>query len=200
MTERPARGAIQRLALALLVALFAVGVIAAALIARGRDAMQASDEAFARGDHRAATTFAERAAQARFPGSPYPERGFARLFAIADARREANDDEGEKGALRAVIVAAQTTGEPGSPHADEARRRLVAIRQRPKPGGGVPDAAPRTGDPTPPPRATATPKVGLGASAIVALGALVWLVLRGGRAGFVVLIAAIAGVVLFALQ
>ncbi len=191
-------GALRRLALAAGVIAFAGLTVGGALFARGREAMARSDEALARGDHRAAVVLAERAAQARFPGSPYPERGYERLFSIADDRAKQADDEGEKAALRAVLVAAQTSGGETA-RAEEARRRLDAVRARPRPGAPPDPQSPAEPSTSISP-AVQPPRYGLAASATLLLAALAWLLARGGKGGWIALAAGIVGTVLSALQ
>jgi hypothetical protein len=161
------------LALSTTLVLLTVALIAAVLVHRGREALLASDAALARGDVAHAIVFAERAAQARLPFSPYPEAGYARLFAIADQRATESDDATARDAYGAALRAARTTGDASGPHAAAAREGLARLDARAKIA-----SAPRSDGPTlgPAPRV----RFALAASVLLVAAAIA-AVARGSR-------------------
>lgn len=116
----------KRLALALGGVALALVLVWVALLGRGRDAMQKSDDALAKGELARAIVFAERAAQSRVVGSPYPARGYDRLFEVAERERTAQR-ETARAALRAVLTAARTSSQAGGPEAARARSELATL-------------------------------------------------------------------------
>jgi hypothetical protein len=103
----------------------------AALTARelilGESGVRDCDALLARGDLAGAIDAARSAAEASAPASPYPERGYARLEAIARAAEEREDDTTAAAAWRSVRSAAMasTSATPHRQLADEALARLA---------------------------------------------------------------------------
>jgi hypothetical protein len=89
----------------------------------GRDAMQESDRALSLGDVRDATVAARRAAEAAVFGSPYSERGYARLEVLARAAETEGRVDDAAFAWRAMRSAAVAT----RPAQDSQRRVDEAV-------------------------------------------------------------------------
>jgi hypothetical protein len=164
--------------------LFVVLLLTAALAAfagrelmLGADAVRACDEALGRGDLPGAIDAAREAAEARVPGSPYAERGFERLEAIARTAEARDDDATATSAWRSVRAAALATTTLGGASAHLERANLALTRaphlrttpQMPDPAA-YHDAvlAALTRDDTPPASAFAL----LGAGAVAFFGGL----------------------------
>jgi hypothetical protein len=105
-----------------LVAALAGGAVR--LVTLGERAMAASDEALANGDAIAAIDQAKLAAEAALPGSPWSERGYARLETIASDARARNDEATAGRAWRAMRSAATATRVLGGGEVE--RRRAQA--------------------------------------------------------------------------
>lgn len=98
---------------------------------RGKRAMEASDQALAKGDLRSAVTAAKEATQAKMPFSPYPERGKQRLREIAQSAEERADFDIATIAFRSLrAVCASTTAGRLEPCAAEADLGLERISAR----------------------------------------------------------------------
>jgi hypothetical protein len=78
--------------LAVLTVTTVVTVLTFREVSAGRDAVAAADAAAARSDWREAVAQARAAAEARAPGSPWPERGLRRLEAIGHDAEARGDD------------------------------------------------------------------------------------------------------------
>lgn len=92
----------------LFAALLALAVLASAfahVFRRGKQAIEASDAAEARGDLRSAVESAKEAAQSRAPLSPYPDRGKERLRTVAAAAEARADWDTATLAWRALRAA-----------------------------------------------------------------------------------------------
>ncbi len=98
-----------RIVLVLLALVVALSLAIARQFALGAHAMSASDEALARGDISAAIDEARAAAEARAPGSPYPQRGYERLMTLARDAEHAGHVSDCARAWRAVQSAALST-------------------------------------------------------------------------------------------
>jgi len=171
------------LAWAALGIIVSIAVITLALLGRGRDAIERSDAARAKGELSTAIVYAKRAAQARLPGSPYPERGTQRLLEIADAAEQAHDNETARAAYRAVLSAARSTdADEQAPAVAEARTKLAKL------DGRTADAGPPQIDA--PPWST---RVMLGVSALILLAGIA-LMGRKVRYGWIAFAVGIAGV------
>jgi hypothetical protein len=84
-------------------AFFAVAI--ASRVSAGAAAVTASDRALASGDRLLAIEEARAAAEAVAPGSPYPDRGYARLDALAREAESRDDDQTAAAAWRAMRTA-----------------------------------------------------------------------------------------------
>ena len=97
---------------------------------RGKNAMDASDRALAKGELRSAITSAKEATQARMPFSPYPERGKQRLREIAQSAEERSDFDIATIAYRSLRAACASTSagrlEPCAAEADLGLERISA--------------------------------------------------------------------------
>jgi hypothetical protein len=131
---------------ALLVALLFAATLAAFAgreIMLGKEAVRACDAALGRGDLAGAIDAAREAAEARAPGSPYAEIGYARLEAIARAAEARDDDATAASAWRSIRAAALATTAlgGGSVHLERANEALaVAPHQRSTPEARDPAA------------------------------------------------------------
>lgn len=110
-----------------------VAVVASAALhvwSEGKDGMRASDDALAKNDARAAIAGAKRAAQARLPGSPFPDRGRDRLRTLAREAEERGDPETATAGWRALRAACASTTvgapDPCVREADDGIARLAA--------------------------------------------------------------------------
>jgi hypothetical protein len=119
-------------------ALFVVGsvllVATVRQVAVGARAIRACDDARERGDERGALTFAHRAAEARAPGSPYPEMGYARLRSIArsaESRADLGTAQAAWMAVRAAALATRAIGGANG-HLPEANEALVHLATHPR--------------------------------------------------------------------
>ena len=133
LTERPA----QRLALAAFVLVF--GTLVAVLLRElslGASAMETCGEAMAHADLPGAIDAAREAAEATAPGSPYPERGYARLVEIAQAAETRGDDATATAAWRAIRAAAMATQTPlgarARQHAADANLGIARVAAHPR--------------------------------------------------------------------
>lgn len=188
-----------RFTLATAMVLAAVVLVVAVLLQRGNDALTKSDEALARGDLRAAIVFAERAAQARLPWSPYPEEGYRRLLEIAAKRASENDEATAKLAYAAALRAARTTGDADNRSADEARAGLAKIDARAK-AGPAPSALDRDRDRVSTDLAPAPwVRSALAASVVLVIAGLASLT-RGARVAWPLLAVGLVTLVFAALQ
>lgn len=178
----------KRVVAACAVVVAALVIVFLVLASRGHDAMKKSDEALAKGDFASAIVFAERAAQAHVVFSPYPDEGYARLGAVADERAAAGDVATARAALRAIIVASQTTGEADAPRVRDARDRLAKLDPK------APAEAPGT-DLAP---SSATRVVLALGVVLMALGLAT--VRRSARLGWALLAAGVLGVLAAALS
>ena len=95
----------------------------------GAAAVRQCDAQLAVGDLAGAIDAARGAAEARAPFSPYPERGYSRLEAIARASEARDDDATAAAAWRAVRAAALATVTVGgpSPHLAAANEGLSRL-------------------------------------------------------------------------
>jgi hypothetical protein len=189
-------------------AVLAVAVLAAVLTGRelalGAAEVAASDAAAGRSDWTQAIAHARAAAEALAPGSPWPERGRARLEAIGHDAEGRGDDATALLAYGALRTAALATRAPfsNSPRvraqAEEALARVASSSRadanpaadptRPKGPDAMLDAL--RDDESPPTWTLAL----LGASALAMLGGLAplaWLDHDGGRARVAKVVAAI---------
>lgn len=178
-----------------LVVLALVVALCLALLQRGRDAMAKSDAALERGDIVLAITFAERAALARLPGSPFPKRGYARLLELGSRYASNNEERWAKEAYGAALRAARTTGNEDLAEVATARAALIELDARRDPTG--PSAKPpiTTGDLAPRDHV----RLLMASSVLVFAAGLVWLA-RGGRHAWAVTAVGFVGLVLAALQ
>jgi hypothetical protein len=105
----------------------ALAALTARELSLGESGVQDCDALLARGDLAGAIDAARSAAEACAPGSPYPERGYARLEAIARAAEEREDDATAAAAWRSVRSAAMasTSATAHRQLADEALARLA---------------------------------------------------------------------------
>lgn len=182
----PRRVALARIVWPIVALVALCGVLALTLLSRGRAALEESDAALERGDVTLAIVMAKRAAQAKLPGSPYPERAYAKLLGIARAREQANDREGAAAAYRAVVSAARSTSDTA--HVDEARAALAKLDDKPA-------AAADMALPSPP----AWVRYAMAAGVVFVAGGLLAMA-RGARAGvvaFVVGLVSLAAASLF---
>jgi hypothetical protein len=179
----------RRLLLPLLVLAVAAIALSVALFARGRGAIRESDEALARADYPVAIVLAKRAAQARVWGSPYPEQGYERLFAIAHAREAANDETTARVAYRAVISAARASGDVALPHVTEARQALAKLE-------GTKGTETEPGLPAPSDSTRALFAISV---LLVACG-LGWFVRSGNRGAWIVFAVGVIGIAVVALR
>ncbi len=115
-------------------AVCAVAIVAAARqTSIGRTEMEAADSAAAASDWIDAVFHARAAAEAVAPGSPWPERGRARLDAIGREAEERGDESTALlayGALRAAALATRLPGWSSSAwrlKADEGIARVAAV-------------------------------------------------------------------------
>jgi len=108
--EGGARGAL----LAALVAVAALVVTTAREVVIGRDELVRADAEAARSNWQDAIEHARAAAEARAPGSPWPERGFRRLDAIGRDAEARGDRATALSAYGAIRTAAVATRAPGS--------------------------------------------------------------------------------------
>jgi hypothetical protein len=121
------------LSIGLLLAVLALAVLTARAVLDGEEHMRQSDAAFDRGDLRAATDHARRAAVLYAPGAPHVQAAYERLIAIATGAEASGQIAHAEAAWRAVRAAALETRHVWVPHARELRRaddnlaRLAAI-------------------------------------------------------------------------
>jgi hypothetical protein len=101
-------------ALAALVLVAALAVLTALEIAEGAHEVSAADAAAARSDWGETIVHARAAAEALVPGSPWPERGWARLEAVGHDAEARGDDGTATLAYGAMRSAALATRAPGS--------------------------------------------------------------------------------------
>ena len=113
---------LRRIAIALLLALLAVAALTGRAIADGREQLALSDQAFDRGDLRAATEHARRSAVLYAPGAPHVTAAYERLIAIATGAEAAGEHGLAEAAWRAVRGAALETRHLWTPHAAELAR------------------------------------------------------------------------------
>lgn len=120
MTSPPGRR-LRTAALLGLLGVLAAAVLTGRAVADGEEQMRASDEAFHRGDVRAAVEHARRAAIAYAPGAPHVERAYARLYACARGAEASREPALARLAWGAVRAAALETRHVVVPHASELR-------------------------------------------------------------------------------
>jgi hypothetical protein len=90
-----------------------LSVGAARQLVAGERAIAQSDLMASRGDAREAIAYARVAAESLLPGSPYPERGYARLERIAmeaEARGDSRTAAASWGAMRAAVLETRALG------------------------------------------------------------------------------------------
>jgi hypothetical protein len=98
-----------RISLGALLVLGVLAIAAARELTIGARGIEEAERALSAGDHTAAIAAGRRAAEARLPGSPYPERAYALLERIAREAEARGDDETSNAAWRAVRAAALET-------------------------------------------------------------------------------------------
>jgi hypothetical protein len=88
--------------------------------------------------------YAKRAAEARAPGSPYPEMGYARLASIARSAEAQGDWRTAQAAWRGVRAAALATRAAGgaNPHLAPANEALVRLATLPQAAAGRTETEP----------------------------------------------------------
>jgi hypothetical protein len=125
---------------AVLLAVF--GVAAWRELGAGSRGLDACDRAVERKEWGAAIAGARTAAEATLPGSPYPQRGYARLEAIARDAEARGDDDTAAEAWRAMRAAALSTSGVGvragdrRALADEGLLRVSRARDAASTAGG----------------------------------------------------------------
>ena len=102
--------ALRCLAVGLFVVLAAVALLSARVAMEGRQQLELSDQAFHRGDLRAATLHARRAAVMIAPGAPHVDAAYRRLVAIALGAEASGKPQAARAAWRAVRLS--SFGEP----------------------------------------------------------------------------------------
>jgi hypothetical protein len=107
---------------ALLLAVLALAVLTARAVVDGERELRQSDAGFDRGDLRAATDHARRAAVLYAPGAPHVPAAYERLVAIAVGAESAGQRAHAEAAWRAVRGAALETRHVFIPHARELER------------------------------------------------------------------------------
>jgi hypothetical protein len=128
-------GARSSAALAALVVIAAVAVLTVREIASGESEVAAADAAASRSDWPGAIFHARAAAESRVPGSPWPQRGWARLEAVGHDAEARGDDATAMLAYGAMRAAALATQSPGSDSdrwrtkAEEGLGRVAASRR-----------------------------------------------------------------------
>jgi hypothetical protein len=196
------------------VVFFAVAIVGR--VSAGASAVAASDRALANGDRLLAIEHARAAAEAVAPGSPYSERGYARLDAIARDAEARDDDAAAAAAWRAMRTAAIGTrglGVDSSRELDRAnagiartatRVRGAALAEQSREGPGTTSAGERrildalARDETPPVRVFLM--LGVGALLfLVGVGRLVVLVPFAAKEARVAAAATVIGLALAAL-
>jgi len=113
---------LRRSAMVLVLVVLTLGTLTARVVVDGERALASSDEAFDRGDVRAATVHARRAAVLYAPGAPHVEAAYRRLIAIASGAEAAGQSELAIQAWQAVRSAALETRHVWIPREDELRR------------------------------------------------------------------------------
>lgn len=100
--------------------------------AEGRRSLADADAAVIRGDRVAAIVDARAAAEARCPFCSAPERGFAKLYAIARDAEAKGDDASATAAWRAVRTAslAATWFEPSEPRRERADAEIARLEHK----------------------------------------------------------------------
>jgi hypothetical protein len=125
------------------VALVALSVLAAREVAIGRTHLKGADDDATRGDWAGAIAHLRAAAQARAPGSPWPERAAARLEDLARAAEMRGDDDTALvayGALRAAALSTRTIGSSRTSWRHEAEEGVARIADRRQAASGAHDA------------------------------------------------------------
>jgi hypothetical protein len=121
---------LRRVALGLTVTLLALAVLTARVVYDGERELRLSDAAFDRGDVRAATVHARRAAALYVPGAPHIGPAYARLTAIAVGAEAAGDQVVAKrawGAVRGAALETRHLWVVRSSELDEANRNLARL-------------------------------------------------------------------------
>jgi len=121
---------------ALLVVVVALGTMTYRAVRDGNRELEASDEAFHRGDLATAVLHARRAATAYAPGAPHTRAAVERLRAVAVGSEAAGDRENARlawGALRAAALETRHVTTPYAAELGEANDRLERLEKAPQP-------------------------------------------------------------------
>jgi hypothetical protein len=113
---------LRTLSIALLLGVLALALLTARAVYDGERELERSDQAFDRGDLRAATDHARRAAVLYAPGAPHVQAAYERLIAVAIGAESAGQRAHAESAWRAVRGAALETRHVWIPHARELER------------------------------------------------------------------------------
>jgi hypothetical protein len=131
---------LRRLSLTLVLVALAVATLTARVVVDGERALALSDEAFDRGDVRAATLQARRAAVLYAPGAPHVEPAYQRLEAIAKGAEAAGEREVARQAWEAIRSAALETRHVWIPRSAELQRANRNLMRLQLSAEGPPDA------------------------------------------------------------
>ena len=131
---------LRRLSLTLVLVLLALATLTARVVIDGERALALSDEAFDRGDVRAATVHARRAAILYAPGAPHVDPAYQRLEAIAQGAEAAGDAEVARQAWQAIRGAALETRHIWIPRQTELQRANQNLMRLQLSAEGPPEA------------------------------------------------------------
>jgi hypothetical protein len=141
LSVKPAGAWLRSISIALLLGVLALAVLTARAVIDGESELRQSDEAFDRGDLRAATDHARRAAVLYAPGAPHVPAAYERLIAIASGAESAGQRAQAESAWRAVRGAALETRHVFIPHARELERANENLARLAASSGQEPPAA-----------------------------------------------------------
>jgi hypothetical protein len=132
----PAKALVRGASGALLVVVVALGTMTYRAVRDGKRELDASDEAFHRGDLATAVVHARRAATAYAPGAPHTRAAVERLRAVAVGSEAAGDRDNARlawGALRAAALETRHVTTPYAAELVEANDRLERLAATPSP-------------------------------------------------------------------